>query len=457
MKILLLFSLAVLLGAAERRSRGLLRELGQPTATGRRLLPDLAALAALVLLFWPAPPADPAPPSGPALALAVDVSASMAAEDTPPSRLERARTEIRALVAGLPQARFALLPFAGEPVLQVPLTADREAVLFFVDRLAPGTVGAPGSAPEEAVSAAAGALSEFEGEKAIVLFSDGERTVSEPAPVLTAGIPVHVVPLGTDAGSPIMDDKGRPRRDAEGKILLTRSDTERLHRMAETTGGEMLGTGSPAVGPLLERLAPSDHPREYPGRSPLLLPAILILLLRHLPFSLRRLRLGASLALLLLFLPLTACEDGQSRQGRELFARAGRLELAGETDGAMDCYARAADLLEGEERAAALYNRGTLLLVGGSPREALSLLEEAMILSPGDDAIRLNMALTLRALGEPPFPGVGDGGERNADGEGSGMSREEALQLLENIRPAPDAPAAVARAQVRDKTPERDW
>lgn len=458
MKFLLVLPLfGLLIAAAERRSRRLLRNMGQPVGSRSRLLADLAALAALALLLWPAPPAAPVPVSGPALALAVDVSASMAASDTLPSRLEQAKDEIRALAAGLPGARFALLPFAGAPVLQVPLTGDKEALLFFVDRLAPKAVAAPGSAPEEAALAAGRVLDGVAGERAVILFSDGERTVPEPAPLSAAGIPVYTVPLGTEDGHPLMDEKGQPLRDEAGHVLLTRSDPERLRRIAETSGGTVLAAeGSPAVTPLIERWAPKEDRPRHPGPTSPAVLAVLLLLLRHLPFRRRRWRLGAALALTLLLLPLAACEKGELHEGRELFSRAVRQQSRGHAKEAANLFARAAALLEGEDRAAALFNRGTLLFAGGNPSMALPSLEEALLLCPGDMACRLNLALALRALGDDRLAGVGDGDLPGNDDDGPAMSRSQALQLLESIRPEPDAPVA-ARTPLREKAPARDW
>jgi Ca-activated chloride channel family protein len=455
--LLFLPVLAALLTAAERRSRRQAERLGLPTKVWRRVLPDLAALGALLLLLWPQAASPPATASagGPAVAIAIDVSASMAATDAGGSRLERARAEIRELVAGLPGARFALIPFAGEAILQVPLTADREALLFFVDRLAPGMVDAPGSAPEEAARAAVRALDGAVGEQVVVLVSDGERTAPEPAPPPPAGVPVHVVPVGSEAGAPVPDALGQPRRDEPGRPLLTRLDLPALKRLAAATGGEVLipTAAGPAVAPLLARWAPSAA-RSRPATGWLTGGAVLLLLLRQLPTPRRERCKGVLLALLPLLL-FAAC-GGDGREGRSLFATAQKRTLEGRPDEAAHLFNEAAQKLGGEERAVALFNQGTVLLTAGKAVEALPALEEALLLLPGDAAVRANLVLALRAGGERRPPGAGEKKRQGGESATEGLSHEQALKMLESVRPDPDAPAA-EQAVAHERTVARDW
>lgn len=448
--------LAVLLLIAEQRSRRRLRLFGSPP-NGLRRQYDLLCLAALLLLTAARSPAAPARPARDlTLALAVDVSASMGAADALPSRLERAKAEIRALVCGLPGVRFALIPFAGEAVLQVPPTSDGEALLFFVDRLETGMVDAAGSAPEEGAAAALALLDGLAGERAVVLFSDGERTRSAPAPSLPGGIPVFAVLLGSAQGSPLPDRQGGLRRNAEGSPVLTRADPQRLQRIVDRTGAELLPPveGRPAVAPLLERWRLSPVPGERRPTSWLLPLAALLLMMRHLG---RRPRTtAAAAALLALLLAAASCTGGQQADGRELFRQALQRHRAGDGTGAAELFARAARRLDAEERALALYDRATLLLAAGQPRNALSLLEEALLLAPGDRDIRTNLALALREIEGAPSAGAGRGTPEAEDGTGEGLSREQALQLLGSVRPAPGAPPAT-EGRVWEAVEERDW
>lgn len=459
--LLLTAFLAILLAAAERRSRRRLLGLGSPPTSLRRLLPDLCALAALALLLWPwpsPPPAERSAAGGPVLALAVDVSASMTAADPAPSRLEQARNELRTLIAGLPEARFALLPFAGEAILQVPPTTDREALLFFVERLSPGIVDAPGSAPEEAILAARRSLRDEAGERAVLLFSDGERTVPWPAPEAAGDIPVFVVPLGTNVGAPVTDTGGNLRTDADGRTVMSRPDLAGLRRLAAGSQGEVLAgdSAAPAVAPLLARWGGSNTAPDGATTTASLALAILLLLARHLPGDVASRKPYGRLLLLGALLVFAACRTEQADSGSGLFREAERLSRNGQGEEAARHFGEAARQLEGEERAAALFNRGTLLLKSGNPHKALAPLEQALLLLPGDEAIRRNLALALRAIGGERTPGIGEGEQESAGGDRQDMSRQQALLLLESVRPAEDVPAA-SHARVRETPVTRDW
>jgi Ca-activated chloride channel family protein len=146
----LLFGLVL----AERRSQQkLLRLLPDDpyrNRTGARLLPDILILIALALILLSLQSKqlttlDNRP--APAIALVVDVSYSMQVADVQPNRLTLAKRELLALVNNLSDARFALIPFAGEAVLQVPLTSDHAGLKFFINNLHPGLIDSKGSAP----------------------------------------------------------------------------------------------------------------------------------------------------------------------------------------------------------------------------------------------------------------------------------------------------------------------
>lgn len=450
-----------LLFLAERSRRQRLARFGLPCSS-HRILGDLATLAALTLLLTlpGSPPAEKRSP-GPALALAVDVSASMASTDGETSRLDGAQREIRALLAALPGARFALVLFAGEAVLQVPLTADRAALAYFVDRLSPGMVTVPGSAPEEGVAAALNTLAGETGPQAVILFSDGERTVGFPPPLLPSGVPIYAVPLGTPEGSPVLDAAGKPRLDSRGEPLLTRLEPEVLESICAATGGAVLlpaGEHS-SVAPLLERFASPTAKRTAKGTTATLSFVLLLLLAGELAgrFGHWRSRGAVAVAVALALCGLTlACHPREDPSPRLLFAEARKASEADFPLEAARLYAAAARDLEGTERGAALYNYGTVLLGAGDAKKALAALEEAILLLPGDRQVRTNLALTLRALGDD-LPYGSAPGERGEETEGGELSRSQALQLLETLTPRPGSDAVSTRASLFEVGPGRDW
>lgn len=450
-----------LLFLAERSRRQRLALFGLPSSS-HRILGDLATLAALTLLLTllGSSPAEVGSP-GPALALAVDVSASMASFDGETSRLDGARREIRALLAALPGARFALVPFAGEAVLQVPLTADSAALAYFVDRLSPGTVTVPGSAPEEGVATALHALAGETGPQAVILLSDGERTLRAPPPLLPSGVPVYAVPLGTPEGSPVLDAAGKPRLDPQGEPLLTRLEPKVLERICAVTGGALLPVAGKdfSVAPLIDGYSPSGADRTASGSAATSALVLLLLLLREPAgrFGPRRSRGTVVVVVALTLCGLTlACHPREDPSPRLRFAEARRASEADSPLEAARLFAAAARDLEGSERGAALYNCGTVLLGAGDAKKALAALEEAILLLPGDRQVRTNLALTLRALGND-LPYGGAPGEKGEETEGGELSRSQALQLLETLTPRPGSDAVSTRAPFFEVGPGRDW
>src|SRR5690606_15730603 len=78
------------------------------------------------------------------LAIALDVSASMHAEDVSPNRLLRAKNEIRKLISTLEGDRVSLVVFAGDAFIQCPLTTDHNALRLFLDIANANMIPTPG-------------------------------------------------------------------------------------------------------------------------------------------------------------------------------------------------------------------------------------------------------------------------------------------------------------------------
>ncbi|MEE3259702.1 MAG: VWA domain-containing protein, partial [Candidatus Latescibacterota bacterium] len=135
----------------------------------------------------------------------LDVSRSMAAEDVKPSRLERAKHQIRGLVDLLEGDRVGLVVFAGKAFVQCPLTTDYGAVEMFLDILDAGSVSAQGTAIGAALRLATRSFDPDDLQhKAVVLFTDGEDHMGQPLEAARAaaaqGVRVFAVGLGTPAG-----------------------------------------------------------------------------------------------------------------------------------------------------------------------------------------------------------------------------------------------------------------
>ena len=185
--------------------------------------------------------------------LALDLSASMLAEDVSPNRFEEARAEAASLVASLTGDRVGLVVFGGRAAAPCPLTLDYGAVRLFLDAAEPDFVPSPGSDLGRAIEESSRLFNASErGYKTIVLLTDGEDLESGGAAAAAEarknGIIVHAIGVGTAGGGPIplRDEQGTLtgyKKDREGRVVTTRLDAAALEKIAVAAEGMFLHAG----------------------------------------------------------------------------------------------------------------------------------------------------------------------------------------------------------------------
>jgi Ca-activated chloride channel family protein len=265
--ILLLVPLvALLLWAFERARRRRLGRVVGPRAPvlaaglgrGRRgvraALFSLALLLALLAVLQPAwgESTREVDQRGVDILVCLDVSRSMLARDLIPSRLERARREIRELAGRSVGDRLGLVIFAGEARLLVPLTRDRESLKEMVGLAGPLGVRRGGTDLGAALETALGALDDRTGiHEVVLLLTDGEDLAERGLRVAESlrerGIRLHCVGLGSSLGAkiPIEGERGEAfLRDRTGTEVVSAMSPETLGRIAEATGGEFVDAHS---------------------------------------------------------------------------------------------------------------------------------------------------------------------------------------------------------------------
>ncbi|MEZ4702854.1 MAG: VWA domain-containing protein [Rhodothermales bacterium] len=183
--------------------------------------------------------------------IALDVSASMMAEDVAPNRLDRARNEVKKLIGELQGDRVGLVTFAGDAFIQCPLTTDYSAVRLFLDVADPSLIPTPGTdfgaALNMAIQAFKGGAKDGEGPppeertKALLIVSDGENHVANLEQVLTQAreskIVIFTAGVGETDGVPIpVYRNGRRidyKKDRRGRVVSTQLEEEGLQKLAE--------------------------------------------------------------------------------------------------------------------------------------------------------------------------------------------------------------------------------
>ena len=191
------------------------------------------------------------------LVIAIDASNSMMARDVKPSRIERAKLEVTALLERLAGDRVGLVVFAGEAFIQCPLTTDYAAARLFLRAVEPMSMATQGTAIADALYQAKEVLEgggRGDAAKTVLLITDGEDqrgdALESAGALAEAGIRVFAVPVGGTEGEPIplLDRAGNLtgyKKDKEGRTVLTRTDVAGLRDLTARGNGLLLqGSGS---------------------------------------------------------------------------------------------------------------------------------------------------------------------------------------------------------------------
>ena len=181
------------------------------------------------------------------LALALDVSGSMAALDFEPTdRLGVAKEVISSFLERRADDRFALVVFAGAAVTLCPLTLDHGVAKHLLDEVELGALP-DGTAIGLGLGTAVARLRHSEAEsKVVVLVTDGSNNTGQLDPVNAAemaaelGITVHTVLVGRGGVVPmpvnVVDRRtGRVQRRVEQVAMEV--NPELLAEIARITGG----------------------------------------------------------------------------------------------------------------------------------------------------------------------------------------------------------------------------
>lgn len=174
--------------------------------------------------------------------LAIDLSRSMLTPDVKPSRLERAKLLIRALLEKLEGERVGLAVFSGTAFLQSPLSPDYEILREFLPNLDPNFLPEGGTNYRALIDTAlqtfgsSGAADRF-----FIVLSDGEATDEnwkERLPELKKkGIRVIALGVGTAAGAMIPDGTDGFVKDERGAVVMSKLESATLKELADATGG----------------------------------------------------------------------------------------------------------------------------------------------------------------------------------------------------------------------------
>jgi len=180
----------------------------------------------------------------------LDVSRSMRARDVHPDRLGQAKQEVLGISRAVKGGRRAILLFAAAPLVQCPLTTDREAFEALLGMASPDLIEEQGTVFRSALELSGKLLkadtenlpqSGIKGEKIVVLLSDGEDHagdfLAEAIRMKKDGIHLFVVGVGMSSPVVIPLEGSAIKMDEHGKAVTTSFKGEILQKMAHEAGG----------------------------------------------------------------------------------------------------------------------------------------------------------------------------------------------------------------------------
>ena len=172
------------------------------------------------------------------LLTALDISGSMRSKDVYPNRLSFAKKKMSAFFDAMPSDEVGVVAFAYSPFVLAPFSSDKETLKMMVDGVTDSYISM-GSTDFLALGELTATLLEEKKPKILVLFSDGgdEEAIAGFADVLKENnIDLFVVLVGTQKGSPVLDEKGKPITQKDGSIAITQRN-DALGELAKQTNG----------------------------------------------------------------------------------------------------------------------------------------------------------------------------------------------------------------------------
>lgn len=178
------------------------------------------------------------------LVIAIDISNSMLARDVSPDRLTRAKQILTRIIDERKEDKVAIVVFAGEAFVQLPMTADSQSAKIFLENIDPSLIAVQGTVIGSAINIAMNSFtSDKDIDKSIILITDGEshegNAIEMAEQAVKTGIQVNVVGIGSPDGSPIpvSASSNENRKDSQGNIVITKFNEAMCQDIAKAGRG----------------------------------------------------------------------------------------------------------------------------------------------------------------------------------------------------------------------------
>ena len=175
------------------------------------------------------------------IAMLLDISGSMLAEDFKPNRIEAAKQVAADFIDGRTTDRIGLVIFSGQSFTQCPMTTDYRVLKGLLRQVKPGMVE-DGTAIGLAIAQGVNRLKDSKAKsKVMILLTDGVNNRGEIDPITAAqiaqtfGIRVYAIGVGTigEAPYPVQTPFGIRYQNVRVDV-----DEKTLQKIAEMTSGQ---------------------------------------------------------------------------------------------------------------------------------------------------------------------------------------------------------------------------
>jgi Ca-activated chloride channel family protein len=420
----------------------------------------LLAVIALANPVWEKQP-QPVYRNQAARMVVLDLSRSMLTPDLKPSRLVRARYKVADILRHSEEGQTGLVVFAGDAFAVSPLTSDSDTIQALLESLEPVLMPVQGSRADLGLLKAGELLRQAGITRGdILLVADGysdKRSIDAARKLKQQGYRVSVLGAGTAKGAPLPDGRRGYVRDASGKIVMPKLDTDAMRKLSDAGGGryapisgsetdiDYLLSGS-GVQPGSE-LEKSDQETDmWQSRGPWLV--LLMLPLAALVF-----RRGWLLVLVVMLAGTvsapqpamaSAWDDLWQRRDQQAYRslQAGQLEQAeqlaenplrrGTAEYRAGKFDKALQDFSAAEGADAHYNRGNALARLGRYEEAIAAYEQALNAQPDMNDAGHNKAEVEKLLQQQQQDQQQD--KQNSDNEQSEQNESDSSQQGDQAR-----------------------
>jgi Ca-activated chloride channel family protein len=173
--------------------------------------------------------------------IVLDLSRSMNAADVTPTRLARARFKVADILARSQEGQTGLVVFAGDAFMVSPLTQDAATITALLPALDPTIMPVQGSRADLGLRKAAELLQQAGFKQGQILLvadgTNGEPALSTVRQLRGEGFRISVLAVGSQAGAPIPLPEGGFLKDANGDIVIPRTDLEAMESLSREGGG----------------------------------------------------------------------------------------------------------------------------------------------------------------------------------------------------------------------------